>query len=97
MKLAKVRKLPADLQAVHTLREAIISGAIAQGERITESELASQMAVSRATIRSALQQLASEGLTTLKRYSGWSVLTLSADDVQELYNLRSALERLVNT
>jgi DNA-binding GntR family transcriptional regulator len=94
MKLAKVRKLPADLQAVHTLREAIISGAIAQGERITESELASQMAVSRATIRSALQQLASEGLTTLKRYSGWSVLTLSADDVQELYNLRSALERL---
>ena len=94
MKLAKVNKVPADIQALSTLREAIISGRIPQGSRITELELSESMGVSRATVRSALQQLATEGLTVLKRYAGWSVTTLSAADVWELYTLRSALERL---
>ncbi len=94
MKLAKVKKVPADVQALNTLREAIIAGRIEQGSRITELELSESMAVSRATVRSALQQLAAEGLTVLKRYAGWTVLTLSAADVWELYTLRSAHERL---
>lgn len=94
MKLAKVNKVPADVQALSTLREAIISGRIPQGSRITELDLSESMGVSRATVRSALQQLATEGLTVLKRYAGWSVTTLSAADVWELYTLRSALERL---
>lgn len=82
------------MQVLHTLREAIIAGAIPQGARITEDELSKEMDVSRSTVRSALQQLSVEGLTVLKRYAGWSVQSLSAEDVWELYTLRSALERL---
>ncbi len=90
----KIVKVPAELQAADALRHAIIEGTIPAGARITEGELAEQMNLSRATIRSALNALAAEGLTTLKRYAGWSVIKLSGQDIRELYTMRSALERL---
>ena len=70
MTLDKVVKVPAEIKAAEILRNAIVDGTIAPGSRITEGELSEQMQLSRATIRSALHQLASEGLTTLKRYAG---------------------------
>lgn len=92
--LGKVVKIPAEIKAADILRDAIVDGTIAPGSRITEGELSEKMQLSRATIRSALQQLAGEGLTTLKRYAGWSVVRLSASDVWELYTVRSTMERL---
>lgn len=93
-KVGKVIKVPAEIKAAHILRDAIVDGTIAPGSRITEGELSERMQLSRATIRSALQQLAGEGLTTLKRYAGWSVVRLSPSDVWELYTVRSTMERL---
>lgn len=92
--VGKVVKIPAEIQAADVLRNAIVDGLIAPGSRITEGELSEQMQLSRATIRSALHQLAGEGLTTLKRYAGWSVVQLSPSDVWELYTVRSSMERL---
>ncbi len=92
--IEKIIKVPAEIQATDALRNAIIEGVIPAGARITEGDLAGQMNLSRATIRSALTALAGEGLTTLKRYAGWSVISLSGQDIRELYTLRSALERL---
>lgn len=94
MTLDKVVKVPAEIKAAEILRNAIVDGTIAPGSRITEGELSEQMQLSRATIRSALHQLASEGLTTLKRYAGWSVASLSPNDIWELYTIRSTMERL---
>lgn len=94
MNIGKVTKVPAELQAATALRKAIIGGAIAPGSRITEGGIAEKMQLSRATVRGALHLLETEGLTVLRRYSGWSVACLSADDVRELYTIRSALERL---
>lgn len=94
LNVEKVIKIPAELKAADVLRQAIVDGDIAPGSRITESELSEQMQLSRATIRSALHQLAGEGLTSLKRYAGWSVVELSASDVWELYTVRSTMERL---
>lgn len=93
-KVGKVIKVPAEIKAADILRDAIVDGTIAPGSRITEGELSEKMQLSRATIRSALQQLAGEGLTTLKRYAGWSVVSLSPSDVWELYTVRSTMERL---
>lgn len=92
--IEKIVKIPAEIQAADALRNAIIEGTIAAGARITEGELSEQMCLSRATIRSALTALAGEGLITLKRYAGWSVIKLSSQDIRELYTMRSALERL---
>lgn len=94
LKIAPVVKLPIEVRATTALRESIVGGAIAAGERITEIQISQQMNLSRATVRTALHQLAKEGLLKQVPYTGWSVVSLSARDVWELYTLRSAVERL---
>jgi DNA-binding GntR family transcriptional regulator len=94
LKIPRVVKMPIEVQATDALRDSIVSGAIPPGERITEIQISEQMNLSRATVRTALHQLAKEGLLTLVPYTGWSVISLTAQDVWELYTLRSAVERL---
>jgi DNA-binding GntR family transcriptional regulator len=86
--------MPVEVQAADALRSAIITGMIPAGARITEVQLAEQMNLSRASVRTALHQIAKEGLATLVPYTGWAVMTLSAHDAWELYTLRSSVERL---
>lgn len=93
-KVGPVVKMPLEVQAADALRESIITGAIAPGTRITEFNLAGQLNLSRATVRTALHQLSKEGLIVLQPYKGWKVATLNSRDVWELYTLRSAVERL---
>jgi len=76
------------------LRDSIVNGTITAGARITEIQISQQLNLSRAIIRTALHQLAKEGLLNLVPYTGWTVLSLSSRDVWELYTLRSAVERL---
>lgn len=76
------------------IREAIVTGAIAPGARLTEVALASRMALSRGTIRAALHRLVTEGLVVQHPYAGWEVATLTSRDAWELYTLRGALEAL---
>jgi DNA-binding GntR family transcriptional regulator len=92
--IPRVVKMPVEVQATEALRESIITGAIPAGARITEIQISEQMDLSRATVRTALHQLAKEGLLTLVPYTGWTVISLSPEDVWELYTLRSAVERL---
>jgi DNA-binding GntR family transcriptional regulator len=94
LKVPRIVKQSIGSQAVDILRESIISGDLPAGARITETQLAEEMGLSRATVRAALHQLAKEGLTTLVPYTGWTVITLNPRDVWELYTLRSSLERL---
>ncbi|MQB46267.1 GntR family transcriptional regulator [Rhizobium sp. ICMP 5592] len=92
--ISPIVKMPVEVQATDALRDAIVNGVIAPGERITELQLSDEMGLSRATLRSALHQLAKEGLLTLVPYTGWSVINMTSNDVWELYTLRSAVERL---
>jgi DNA-binding GntR family transcriptional regulator len=92
--IPRVEKRPVETQAADALRKSITSGAIPAGARITETQLAEQMDLSRASIRAALHQLAKEGLTSLIPYTGWTVVSLSPRDVWEIYTLRSSVERL---
>ena len=89
-----VVKMPVEAQATDALRDSIVNGTITAGARITEIQISQQLNLSRATIRTALHQLAQEGLLHLVPYTGWTVLSLSSRDVWELYTLRSAVERL---
>ena len=91
--ISPVEKVSAEIKATESLRRSILSGALLPGSRITEQQLSGQMQLSRATVRSALHKLSTEGLITLKPYAGWSVVSLNASDVWELSVLRAALER----
>ena len=59
---------PAYLQVARQLRESILSGQLAVGERLpVESQLGAAMGVSRSTVREALRLLASQGLVVTTR------------------------------
>ncbi len=89
-----IDKRPLDKLAAEALRQRIVSGGLAPGARLVESQLSEQMSLSRGTIRSALNDLTHEGLVTQTAYTKWVVTEFSAEDVWELFTLRSALEGL---
>lgn len=89
-----VAKQSAESQVTDSLREFILSGAVRPGERLTEIALAERLGVARATLRTGLHRLASEGIVTQIPYTGWQVVELTADDAWELWTLRASLESL---
>jgi DNA-binding GntR family transcriptional regulator len=86
------RTLPT--QVADHVREQILSGALAPGERIVEADLAAEFDVSRHTLRSALQTLTSEGLLEQNQFKSTHVAQPRASDVYEIYTLRNALEAM---
>jgi DNA-binding GntR family transcriptional regulator len=80
-------------ELVRRLRELILRGEFAPGERLVEEQLVSRFGVSRPPLREALRILGNDGLITGIPRKGFSVVSLTADDVRKLYDLRYALER----
>jgi DNA-binding GntR family transcriptional regulator len=76
------------------LRQALIQGVLKGGQRVNEVGIARQMQISRAPVREAIRQLEQEGLLVNVPRRGAFVVTLSPDDVEEVYTLRAELEAL---
>jgi DNA-binding GntR family transcriptional regulator len=76
------------------LEEMILSGKIRSGERINESKLATVLKVSRAPIREACRQLEKHGMVEVFTNRGTFVRSIDAEEVEELYDIRAALEAL---
>ena len=74
------------------LRRAIREGILAPGQRLTQSEIAGQLGVSRIPLRDALRRLEVESLVQIDGHKGARVTVLTADDVAEIYEMRIALE-----
>jgi DNA-binding GntR family transcriptional regulator len=72
----------------------ILSGRIAGGEHLVEQALAKQMGISRISVRQALQQLAHEGLIEIIPNRGAYVRRFTAEDIEEVFRLRAALEAM---
>jgi DNA-binding GntR family transcriptional regulator len=79
---------------VDRLRSAIVRGTFAPGQRLSEVALAEAFSVSRGPIREALTVLEREGLLKVERHRGAWVTLLSRQDIDEIYELRLARERL---
>ncbi|OZM76139.1 GntR family transcriptional regulator [Pseudonocardia sp. MH-G8] len=79
---------------VPAIRQMITTGALPQGAHLREAELATALGMSRGPVREALVELAREGLVVQRRHRGAQVITLTAEDAEEVYTLRLALERL---
>ncbi|MCW2940519.1 MAG: transcriptional regulator, GntR family [Actinomycetia bacterium] len=75
------------------LREEILSGALAPGERLIEERLTRRFGISRAPLREALRLLGQQGLVEHAPRRGVRVAELSPADVDELFGLRDVLER----
>jgi DNA-binding GntR family transcriptional regulator len=84
-------------QALDVLRNAVTSGEIAPGTHLVETELSSALSISRGTLREALRQLEQEGLVEPSERGRLRVRTLSAAEIGEMFEVRSALEGLAAT
>ncbi|MEV8268665.1 GntR family transcriptional regulator [Microbacterium sp. NPDC076911] len=78
-----------------SLREAILSGEYAPGERVRQDELAEQHGASRLPVREALRMLEAEGLIVLVANTGAWVSHLTMAECEELYQMRERLEPLL--
>ncbi len=94
MALKKIQKHSAEKLAADAIREYILGGQIAPGARLTEIHLSERFALSRATVRGAMQRMVQEGLLVLIPYVGWEVMSITSHDAWELYTLRQSLESL---
>ena len=91
--LSKVRKTAASLrqQVLKGLRDAIVSGQLPPGKRLTERELIETLDVSRTVIREALRQLETEHLIEVIPNKGPVVRGLTRAEAEDLYRIRAVL------
>ena len=83
--------------AYNRVRELIISGRLAPGARIIESDLATRLEISRTPVRSALQRLQHEGWVhgaDTGKQLRLTVSPLTREDARELYEIIGTLEGL---
>jgi DNA-binding GntR family transcriptional regulator len=78
--------------AMASLRQAIIVGELAPGQRLVESSLAAKLKISRGPLREALQFLEQEGLVVTLPRRGRFVQSLDIRTLEEVYSLRRVLE-----
>jgi DNA-binding GntR family transcriptional regulator len=76
------------------LEAAILSGQFRPRERLIEMDLIGQFRVSRTVIREALKKLESKGLVRAIPYRGVLVADLTAEEVEEIYFVRTVLEKI---
>jgi DNA-binding GntR family transcriptional regulator len=76
------------------IRNLIISGEFAPGERLVEASLAERFGVSRGPVRTALMELERVGLVRSTPRRGVQVATFVREDVDELFDVTLALERM---
>jgi len=74
-----------------SLRQAILLGQLPGGTRLVQSELAEAFRVSVTPIREALRELSSQGLIELDAFKGATVRRPTLQELEEIYELRSAL------
>lgn len=74
------------------LRRLVLSGALEPGQPLNEKLVAEQLGVSRSPVREALQRLVTERLLTAERNKSVTVRQFTPDDINEIYDARTAIE-----
>ena len=77
-----------------TLREAIKTGGLTPGERLMEIQLAEELGVSRTPVREAIRKLELERFVVMIPRRGTYVANLSLKDINEVFEIRAALDGL---
>ena len=76
------------------LFDKIIAGDYPVNTRLKEEVLSAEFKTSRTPVRAVLQQLEQDGLVQISPNKGAKVLPFSADEIEEIYEIRKSLELL---
>lgn len=74
------------------LRGEILTGRIAEGERLVERDIAERLGVSRGPVREAVRALEYEGLVVVRPYAGASVAVPDPAEIDEIIEIRRQTE-----
>jgi DNA-binding GntR family transcriptional regulator len=74
------------------LRELILSGQLAPGERLSEPSVAERLGASRTPVRATLVRLAEEGLVEVIPSGGFAVKSFTEQEIHDAIDLRGTLE-----
>lgn len=75
------------------LRDEILSGELEPGVRLIEEQICQRFSISRAPLRESLRLLVQQGLVEHLPRRGARVTVWSDEDIQQLFEIRSVLER----
>ncbi len=81
-------------QVFNRIQNAIITGEIATGAKISEATICEQYGVSRGPLREAIRRLEGRKLLVRVPHAGVRVVSLNPEDLVEIYQLRESLESL---
>jgi DNA-binding GntR family transcriptional regulator len=76
------------------VRLMVLRGELPAGSRVVDLHLAERFDVGRGTLREVLNRLAGDGLLVANESGGMRVVSPGADDLEELLQVRAALEGL---
>ncbi len=79
-------------KASSRLTQAIVTGELAQGQKLSEADLATRFGISRGPLREAIRQLEGMRLVTRVPHAGARVVMLDKSMLADLYRVREALE-----
>lgn len=74
------------------IRDQILAGILAPGERVVEPVIAAQLGVSRTPVREALRRLNSDGYVDLRAHAGAAVKSWNHEDVRSTFAMRADIE-----
>ena len=89
-----MKKISLKTKVYQSLRLDIVSGKLANGTRITETQVADSLNVSRTPVREALQRLSQEKMLTAIPKAGYIVEDLSDNEIQDLFTTRMEIEKI---
>jgi DNA-binding GntR family transcriptional regulator len=93
--MAKAKAKPDRAKEIYrALRHAIIEQALEPGAKLPEDTIGERFGASRTIVRSALGQLAAEGLVELRRNRGAAVATPAWEDARDTDGARAAPRRV---
>ena len=92
MRPRQLNKRPLSDQVTDILRQRIVSGLLPAGAPLKQEELKDSFGISMGSLREALRTLHSDGLVTIAPNRGAQVSDLSADEAEDIYDIRLFLE-----
>lgn len=82
-------------RAYDYVRNEIITLRYKPGQIITDTQIASELEISRTPVREAFHRLENEGLLINEARRGWRVYALTLEDIHEIFDIKAVVEGML--
>ena len=82
-------------RAYEYVKKQIMSRTYKPGQYLTDTQISTELSISRTPVRDALRRLKHEGFLTSQTGKGWKVYSLSLEDIHEIFDIKVELEGLL--